>query len=128
MQDKPDDRPQIPGGLLSDPDPRVTVVVNGERFPRPGLETFFARTPAREVVEEDGCSCHPVVSVYCSCNKVTVCNCVPVCTCQGVCSCVGRPVCTCQGVCSCVGRPTCGCDNHRSSGSTVTGCRCAPVH
>lgn len=141
MIDRPDDRPAPPSIETSD-DPRLFVLVNGEKFPRPGLETYFADSGA--VTET--CSCHPVVAAYCSCNKVRTCSCVPVCTCEAVCSCVAhkQTVCTCdsvrkqtctcnpvrRSVCTCESvRSRCSCDNHSSGGGrVVTGCRCAPVH
>ena len=94
--DKPNDRPDANSGGQSDADPKIYVVVNGKQFPRPALETMFAE--AKPGKADSGCSCHPVVGVYCSCNKV--------------CSCVGQ-------TCSCVGH---------SSGGVSYGCRCAPVH
>ncbi len=93
-QARPDDRPK-PAAGAADEDPRIFVVVDGRKFPRPALETFFAR-PLEE--RPAGCSCHPVVGIYCKCNKVYV------------------------------GAPACGCVGHTSGGGTRVGCRCAPVH
>lgn len=108
MAERPNDRPDAAsppeaGGPADEP--RIFVVVDGRKFPRPGLETFFADTSGPA----------PVVGTYCACNKV--CRCVPVCGAVGykACSCVGN-------ICSCVG--------HRSYGGGFVGggCRCAPVH
>ena len=101
MEQPPTDRPKPWAASQEESDPKIFVVVNDRKFPRPGLETFFAR-PA-EGKSGDGCSCHPVAGAFCSCNKV----------------------CTCVPVCSCVGHVTCSCDSHST---TRSGCRCAPVH
>lgn len=100
MPNKPDDRPKTQPVAGPDVDPKIFVVINGTKFPRPALETYFAQ-PVEE--RPAGCSCHPVVGVYCQCNKV----------------------CTCVPVCGCVGHVSCSCDSHSSGGG---GCRCAPVH
>ena len=147
MGDKPDDRPKkVPPGR--DNDPKIFIVIDDRKFPRPGLETFFAEPHSRSD-RVSGCSCHPVVSTYCSCNKV--CTCVPVSSVtkddsrrkvtssRNRCSCV--PVSTSKRRCSCVGytrrRSSCSCVRYtRSSCSCVGytrrsggyGCRCAPVH
>ena len=123
MPDAPDDRTPPKPADAGEP-PRLYVVVKGVKFPRPGLETYFAQSgggpePARR---DPVCSCNPVVGVYCSCNKV--CTCVPVCGCAGhrSCGCVGHTSCGCVGhTCSCVGH-----SSGRSYGGG--GCRCAPVH
>ena len=112
MTDRPNDRPSAGNAAPDDPEPRLTVIIDGREFPRPGLETFFAESgregqEAEPQQRREGCSCHPVAGVYCSCNKV----------------------CTCIPVCGCVGHVSCSCDSHRSrGGGTVYGCRCAPVH
>ena len=107
MPDQPNDRLSNEMGALSNEDPRIYVVVGGKKFPRPALETFFVDVPpGAKDGHRDGCSCHPVAATYCSCNKV----------------------CTCVPACSCVGHTSCSCDSHSSSGGTVVGCRCAPVH
>ncbi|HPA20128.1 MAG TPA: hypothetical protein PLU30_20435 [Verrucomicrobiae bacterium] len=96
MSDKPDDRPRAE---TTDLEPRIFVIVRGKKFPRPGLETFFAAPEASQ--PQDGCSCHPV----------------------------GAVICTCMKVCRCVGHTSCSCVSHRSSGGGYgRGCRCAPVH
>ena len=94
---KPSDRPDAKSSGQGDVDPRIYVVVKGKQFPRPALETMFAE--AKPGVVNKGCSCDPVVGVYCQCNKVAV------------------PA----------AAPSCGCDSH-SSGGVSYGCRCAPVH
>ncbi|RJQ56590.1 MAG: hypothetical protein C4521_00195 [Actinobacteria bacterium] len=114
MSRKPDDRPKAQdesGGA----NPEIYVIVDGKKFPKPGLETLFAdvdEAGSRNKGEDY------VVGVYCSCNKV--CTCIPQAAPRG-CSCVS------QTRCSCVGQARCSCDSHRGGGST-TGCRCAPVH
>lgn len=137
MADPPNDRQAPSGGGDA---PRLYLVVKGVKFPRPGLETYFAQSgtgppPTRA---DPHCSCDQVAGVYCSCNKV--CRCVPACSCVGYvnCGCVGHVGCGCVGhascpcvshtSCGCVGHTGCGCVGHRSGGSRVTGCRCAPVH
>lgn len=105
MLDKPNDTLASVSTPTADKMPEIYMIINGEKFPRPGLETFFAETKPSSTTTH-GCSCDPVAGVYCSCNKVNQCTCVPVCTCQAVCGCVG----------------------HQSGGSVRTGCRCAPVH
>ena len=103
MSDKPEDR-LIEGTAASgDEDPKIFVVVNGKRFPRPALETYFAAV-SDDYSKPNSCGCHPVVGSFCSCNKV--CNCIP--------------------VCGCVGHTTCSCVGHTSRSGG--GCRCAPVH
>lgn len=116
MADKPNDRPKpIPLNKKME-EPKIFVIIDGKKFPRPGLETFFAGSGKIEGKNEndqsrvDGCASHLIGGGYCSCNKVTSCSCVPVCSCQSVCTCVGHRRCSCVG--------------HISSG----GCRCAPVH
>ena len=106
MTERPNDRPQVPEQPAPE-DPKLYVVINGQKFLRPGLETFFAQ-PGKEKTEKPGCSCDPVVGAYCSCNKV--CRCVP--------------------ACGCVAHTSCSCVGHRSgrSGGGGGGCRCAPVH
>ena len=126
MADKPDDRPKKTGAG-TDPTPKIYVIVDGQKFPRPGLETFLAEagTGARDQKGEKeahrvACSCQPVAGIWCECNKVRVC------ACEGhtVCACVGHTV--KKRSCGCVGhRSGCRCAGHRSHGG---GCRCAPVH
>jgi len=100
MAEKPNDRPKTKIDKKDESEPKIYIIVDGQKFPRPGLETFFAE-PEEGQTERDrqGCSCHPVVGAYCSCNKV----------------------CTCVPVCSCVGHSS-------SSTRGGYGCRCAPVH
>jgi len=110
--DKPDDRPKQTTSHGDLEDAQIFIVVNGQKFPKPGLETFFVQSG---VGKDSQCTCNPVAGVFCSCNKV--CTCVPVCGCVG------------HTTCSCVGHTTCGCVGHVSGGGgVVTGCRCAPVH
>jgi hypothetical protein len=107
MPNRPHDRPTAtrPAGGAAD-DPRVYVVIDGQRFPKPGLETVFVDTPADAQVLASGCACKPVAIPICACIKVSLS--VP------VCSCVGHPPCQCVG---------------NTVGTTTTyGCRCAPVH
>lgn len=106
MPEKPNDRPKptTAAPKEKDVDPRIFVVVDGQKFPRPSLETFFAQAPADATPDASGCACHPVLLPVCTCNKV--CSCVPVCSCDA------------HTTCSCVG--------HSSGGGTY--CQCAPVH
>jgi hypothetical protein len=99
MTERPNDRPRVSGADL---EPRIFVIVDGKKFPRPGLETFFASPETDQTggkPRQDGCSCHPV----------------------------GGVICTCMKVCRCVGHTSCSCVSHRSGGGGY-GCRCAPVH
>lgn len=138
MAQKPNDRPQELSIETDETDPKIFVVVGDEKFPRPGLETFFAKTstgPSDLQSSGEGtpsprqvaCSCEPVATTYCACNKVSQCSCVPVCTCEAVdsgCGCVAytpktasepgsgsqagsssstsSSYCSCNRVCSCV--------------------------
>ena len=111
MQEKPNDRPQAKTTGQPDVDPKIYAVVNGEKFPRPALETMFADSEAQgtdrgaeRVV--GGCACHPVI--YCSCNKVR------------------REATAVAPACACVGHTACSCVGNSSSGGY--GCQCAPVH
>lgn len=112
---KPDDRikaPPVDDALA----PRIFVVVDGKKLPRPALQTFFAeaQTPKRHTTSAvaETCACQPVTGVYCSCNKV--CTCVPACSCVG------------HSRCSCVGYSSSSSGRGYSGGGG--GCRCAPVH
>lgn len=108
MADKPNDRVpnDAPEGDL--PDPRVFFVVNGNKFGRPSLETYYAKTEDKQSDQLTSvCSCNTVTGTYCSCNKVCICNLV--CSCQSVCSCVGYTsrksggtYCSCNQVCYCI--------------------------
>ena len=95
---KPKDKPKKTATPVYEA-PQLFAVVDDEKFPRPGLETFFADSQSAPVPAENNCSCHPVGGVYCQCNKVRV--------------------------CSCVGYVGCSCNSHTSGRA---GCRCAPVH
>lgn len=104
MLDAPEDRPREISS--EDDDPKLFFIINGERFPRPSLQTFFASPELDDDLKprpnQNNCSCNPV-GAYCSCNKV--------CGCNPVCGCVGHTA-----------RPSSG-----GSGYSY-GCRCAPVH
>ena len=99
---KPKDKPaNIPDN--SGEAPKLYIVVNDKKFPRPGLETAFVDYNGINAGTEESieCLCHPVSISVCSCNKV-------------------------KQVCACVGYTSC---SHTSQPSrTTTGCRCAPVH
>jgi hypothetical protein len=104
LPDKPNDRPDSQAVPPTEVDPKIYVMVNGEKFPRPALATMFVDstvTPDSETKVTGGCTCNPVV--YCSCNKV------------------GSTV---------ASKPSCSCVGHSSSsgGGGGYGCRCAPVH
>lgn len=106
--DKPNDRlgkgmpdegaPSIAG----EDDPRIYLVVNNQKFLRPGLETYYAQPP--DDLTKSTCSCNPVTGVYCSCNKV----------------------CSCNPQCSCQSHRSCSCQSHSSGGGSY--CSCVPVH
>ena len=112
MANKPNDRVSKIAPPGDEPDPRVYVVVNGSKFVRPSLETFYARTPEPNAKPGDKtCTCDAVGGTYCKCNKVCTCNLV--CGCEGhaACGCVGYEApsnsgggsyCSCNQVCSCV--------------------------
>jgi hypothetical protein len=76
MENKPNDRLSNFVDSTSTEEPRIYVILDGKKFPRPGLETFFADVSEQNTATQTGCSCHPVVGTYCKCNKVTVCGCV----------------------------------------------------
>ena len=116
MADKPNDRLKDvqPPAEPSETEPKIYLIVDHQKMPRPGLETFFSQVQGGTEAPKPGCSCDAVGAAFCSCNKV--------CTCAPVCSCVGNKVCGCVPACSCVGHT-------RSGGSSYGGgCRCAPVH
>jgi hypothetical protein len=114
MPKPPNDRLSDEAPPADDPQPKVYLVVNGETFVRPALETYYARAPEKELRAEGlACSCNPVTGTFCSCNKV----------------------CTCNLVCTCEGHATCGCVGYRapsSGGGTYCSCNqvctCVPVH
>ena len=102
--DKPNDRilnPRIADDNESDP--RIYLIINNEKFLRPGLETFYANPSDSNKGSDSSCSCDPVGGAYCECNMVCTCN--PQCSCNG------------QG---------CSCNSHRASGGSY--CSCVPVH
>ena len=105
MPEPPDDR-RLPEPADGDQVPLLFAVVDGKKFPRPALTTYFvdpATSDSRRGQagpQSTGCACDPVGGTYCSCNKV--CRCVP--------------------ACSCVGHSGSG------GGGGGGGCRCAPVH
>ena len=115
MTDKPNDRLEnlAASDEAAETEPKIYMVVDHRKMPRPGLETYFAQVPGDSDASRPKCSCDSVGAVFCSCNKV--------CTCVPVCGCVGHKVCGCAPACSCVGHT-------RSGGSYGGGCRCAPVH
>ena len=118
MANKPNDRPAPNPPQPGDDAPKIFAVVNGKKFPRPALETFFAQSaPGQSKTTQGDSSCNPVAATYCSCNKV--------CTCEGVCSCVGHRSCSCDSHTS--RAAGCSCNSHSSGGGSY-GCRCAPVH
>lgn len=101
---KPKDKPTtVPNDSIEEP--KLFIVVDDEKFPRPGLETSFIDYSEINENSTDlsGCLCYPVSTNICGCNKV-------------------------KPVCNCVGHTSCSCDSHTSGGGTRTGCRCAPVH
>jgi hypothetical protein len=100
--DRPNDRLKIVQSTTGDDsDPKVYLIINNEKFLRPGLETFFANP--KTISDTSTCSCDPVTGVYCECNMVCTCN--PQCSCNG------------QG---------CSCNSNYSSGGSY--CSCVPVH
>jgi hypothetical protein len=117
MADKPNDRVRDSAPAGDVPDPKVFFVVDGKKFGRPSLETYYAKTEDKQSADQTTvCSCNTVTGTYCSCNKV--CSCNLVCTCQSVCS--------CQAVCSCVGYTSQGSAGSYCSCNKV--CTCVPVH
>jgi len=102
--DKPNDRPQVILPTGEDiTEPKIYLVINNQKFLRPGLETYYAK-PGTKSTGKANCSCDPVIGVYCSCNKV----------------------CTCNPQCSCQGHTSCSCNSHSSGGGSY--CSCVPVH
>ena len=102
MPQKPNDRTKEIA-LDKKTEPKIYIIVDGKKLPKPALETYFAKPVEGTTSATNSCSCEPVVGAYCSCNKV----------------------CTCVPVCGCVGHTACSCDSHQSRSG---GCRCAPVH
>lgn len=110
---KPDDKPKSIDSTFEEP--KLYKMIDGKKFPLPALETAFVdfsymSDKSEEVIT--GCSCNPVGTTVCSCNKVKV-----------TCSCVGYTSCSCVS-----DTPSCSCVSNTSGGTRVTGCRCAPVH
>lgn len=113
MGGKPNDRPKKKKNIELVPE--IFVIIGKEKFPKPGLETYFSDTPTKREKKSSQCTCNTVMETFCSCNKV--CTCAPV------------------RNCLCHGHSLCACDGHvkrskRSSGGGYGGssCRCAPVH
>lgn len=134
MPEKPDDRLKTMSDI-TDEKPKIYVVINGEQFPRPGLETFFVETAEGGANgQKSSDSSQPAAGVYCSCNKVKSCSCVPAntkktttATAKG--SNTSKTTEVKKSSCGCVGHSSCSCASHRpSSSGGGYGCRCAPVH
>ena len=109
MSEGPNDRLPGPPPPGDDPEPRIYLVVGGELFGRPSLETFYAPAPqANSSAVTTACACDMVGGTYCSCNKVCTCNLVCTCDAQVTppsCGCVGFQSyggCSCNKVCTCV--------------------------
>jgi hypothetical protein len=101
--EKPNDRVLSDTKITDDEvDPKIYLIINNEKFLRPGLETYYAKPNATQG-SDSSCSCDPVMGAYCECNMVCTCN--PQCSCNG------------QG---------CSCNSHHSSGGSY--CSCVPVH
>jgi hypothetical protein len=91
---KPNDRPQAISLLAGNSsDPKIFLVVNNQKFLRPGLETYYAKPGTKTTTSS--CSCNPVIGTYCTCNKVCTCNPQSSCSCNShssgggsYCSCV----------------------------------------
>ena len=120
MAKQPNDRLTDISAQDDEFEPRIYTIVSGNKFIKPSLETFYAKTQESHHELGSVCSCNTVEGTYCSCNKVCTCNLV--CTCEGYssCSCVGN-------TCSCVGYQS------RSTGSSSycscnQVCSCVPVH
>ncbi len=138
MPEKPNDRPKKNKAGSRGDDPKIYLIVDGRKFPRPGLETLFAEySPEADETTE------VKIETYCVCNKV--CTCDSVCTCDTVGSkeetVVERKVRYSareqervaaanrrvrRSKCYCV--EFCLCDSHSSCYGGGGGCRCAPVH
>ncbi len=69
MPQKPDDRPKAGADQAAMDEPQIFLIIDGKKFPRPSLETFFARASGSA---PPGCSCHPVALEYCKCHKIAV--------------------------------------------------------
>ena len=112
---KPNDRLGAGSPARGDEDPRIFLLLDRRKFPRPGLDTYFAEAGGAPADPGDACKAHSLSGSYCSCNKV--CACVP------VCGCVSHTSCSCVGyTCGCVGNTCYG------GGGGGYGCSCAPVH
>ena len=78
MSDKPNDRPKSQANKNGESEPAIYQIIDGKKFIKPGLETYFAGEGEGESGGNKiagGCSCHPVKETYCACNKVTTCTC-----------------------------------------------------
>ncbi|HNY30147.1 MAG TPA: hypothetical protein PKO15_04590 [Fibrobacteria bacterium] len=124
MSETPNDRP-LPGAPPGDdPDPRIFLYVDGQRFHRPSLETFYARPEGGQDGSKrsspTSCSCNTVSGSYCSCNKV--------CTCNSVASgSSGSSSSESREEESHGHRPSCSCVGYSSGGGHRV-CSCVPVH
>ena len=116
MSQQPNDRTVSHSDSAENKEPRIYAIIDGKKFPRPGLETYFDDALTSEGTSEDSaymavCGCHNVLGVYCKCNKVRI------------------DVSRCVPHCNCVGHTS---STRGSGGSYSTGtcgtCSCAPVH
>jgi len=114
---KPDDKPKQTDGEYENP--KLFIVIDDKKVPRPGLETAFVDYPDEDNMAKritgnktNNNDSTTVGGSVCTCNKVRV----------ATCGCVGHTS------CGCVSHRPCSCDNHSSGGYSVGGCRCAPVH
>ena len=108
---KPDDKPKQMEDVYENP--KLYIVIDDKKLPRPGLETAFVDYPDEyDPTGSSGNSDEMINSgnsriiggVVCSCNKVRVAS------------------------CGCVGYTTCGCVGDGSSQRSRSGCQCAPVY
>jgi hypothetical protein len=137
MADRPNDRLRAPEAVPDELTPRIYLLVGGQKFTRPSLETYFAE-PGGKGAADSACANHMVGAVVCTCNKV--------CTCNPQCSCQAHRDCVCESVgavedapadIGAVGEAAEGAVEEESGGCSCVGyygggggsyCSCVPVH
>ena len=132
MKKRPNDRIGRISLNKSDQIPKIYMTVNDQEFVKPGIETYFAKTPEQKSkAASSGCSCNPFAGTVCSCNRV--CSCNAVCSCQShtVQSTVTKSTESTKKITSRTPIKTCSCVGYtrsRSSSRSGSYCSCVPVH
>jgi hypothetical protein len=84
MPQKPDDKIKPVSETPDDPDPRIFIIVDGKKRPRPAPETYYAREYRRGDDKTAVSSKTTYLSCSCDPYEGTVCSCFDVCTCYHV--------------------------------------------